>query len=72
MNPIPVDAGGVGVVLGDDIRLLGDAVAGEEGVELLVATGLHLLDLDLGPGVHGDGSDEGDVDAEAAVLAGAL
>lgn len=72
MNPIPVDAGGVGVVLGDDIRLLGDAVAGEEGVELLVAAGLHLLDLDLGPGVHGDGSDEGDVDAEAAVLAGAL
>ena len=35
----------------------------EEGVELVVAAGVHFLELDLGPGVHGDGSDEGDVDA---------
>ena len=49
-----------------------DPVLSEERVKLLVAARLHFLDLDLGPGVHSDGSDEGDVDAEAAVLARAL
>ena len=72
LDSVPVNAGGVGVVLGHDVGLFSDPVLREERVELLVAAGLHFLDLDLGPGVHGDGSDEGDVDAEAAVLAGAL
>ncbi|MED6128179.1 hypothetical protein PIB30_095124 [Stylosanthes scabra] len=40
--------------------------------EILDIAGLHFLDLDLGPQVHGDESDEGDVDAETAVFAGAF
>lgn len=72
LNPVAVDGGGVGVVLGDDVGLLGDAILCEERVEFVVASCFHLLDLDFGPGVHGDGSHEGDVDAEAPVLAGAL
>lgn len=72
MDPVAVDRRRVGVVLLDDLGVLGDSVSGEEGVEGVVAAGLHFLELDLGPGVHGDGPDEADVDAEAAVLAGAL
>ena len=72
LDSVPVNTGGVGVVLGHDIGLFSDPVLREELVELLVAARLHFLDLDLEPGVHGDGSNEGDVDAEAAVLAGAL
>ncbi|TQE13943.1 hypothetical protein C1H46_000574 [Malus baccata] len=53
---------------------LGTRVAGDEGIELLIVAGLHFLDLDLRPQVHGHGSDEQDVDVEPAVpvLAGAL
>lgn len=39
---------------------------------MIVSSGLHLLELDLGPGVHRDRSDEANVDAEAAVLPGAF
>ena len=72
LDSVPINAGGIGVVLGHDIGLFSNPVLCEERVELLAAAGFHFLDLDLGPGVHGDGSDEGDVDAEAAVLTGAL
>ncbi|KAM1483227.1 hypothetical protein TB2_034652 [Malus domestica] len=47
-------------------------LAGEEGVELLVAADLYFPDLDLRPQIHGHGSDERDVDVEPAMLAGAL
>jgi len=72
LDAVAVDGGGVVIVLGDDVGFLGDAVLREKGVEFVVASSFHLLDLDFGPGIHGDGSNEGDVDAEAAVLAGAL
>ncbi|KAA8514943.1 hypothetical protein F0562_018270 [Nyssa sinensis] len=37
-------------------------------VELFVAISLHFLELDLRPRVHGDGSDEADMDTKATVL----
>ena len=54
------------------IGLFRDPVLSEERVELLIATRLHFLDLNLRLGVHGKGSNEGDMDAEARVLARAL
>nr|GMD43457.1 hypothetical protein TEA_016824 [Ipomoea batatas] len=44
----------------------------DEGIELVIAAHLHFPELDLGPGIHCHGSHEGNVDPEAAVLAGAL
>lgn len=72
LDAVAVDGGGVGIVLGDDVGFLGDAVLREEGIEFVVASSFHLLDLDFGPGIHGNGSNKGDVNPEAAVLAGAL
>jgi len=72
LDPVAVNRSGVGVVLRNDVGFFGDGVLCEECVELVVAAGFHFLDLDVGPGVHGDRSDEGDVDAEATVLAGAF
>ncbi|KAA8535801.1 hypothetical protein F0562_030798 [Nyssa sinensis] len=37
-------------------------------VELFVAIGLHFLELDLRPRVHGDGLDEADMDTKATML----
>jgi len=61
------------IVLGNDVSVLGNPVLREESIEIIVSTaGSHLLELEIGPGVHGDGSDEADVNAEAPVLARAL
>ena len=51
---ISFDGGGIDVVLGDDVSLLGDTVLREERVELVVAAGLHFLELDFRPAIHGD------------------
>nr|GMC87180.1 hypothetical protein TEA_016824 [Ipomoea batatas] len=72
LDPVPVNRCCLSVVLGDDIGLFRNSVLGDEGIEVIVSPKLHFSELDLGPGVHGDGSDKGDVDSEAAVLAGAL
>ncbi|KAA8524113.1 hypothetical protein F0562_010456 [Nyssa sinensis] len=37
-------------------------------VELFIAISLHFLELDLRPRVHGDGSDEADMDTKATML----
>ncbi len=44
----------------------------QESLRLGVSSHLHLVQLGLFPLVHGDGPHEAEVDAEAAVLAGAL
>ena len=74
MDLFAEEGGGVGVVLGRNMGVLGDAAGGEEGIEGGVAAGvgLHFGEVGVGPGVHGDGADEAEVDAEAAVLAGAV
>lgn len=74
MDLFAVEGCGVGVVLQWNISVFGDAAGREEGVEGVVAAGvgLHFPEVGVGPGVHGDGADEAEVDAEAAVLAGAV
>lgn len=44
----------------------------EEGLPRVVAAEVHALDFGVLEGVHGDGADEGDVHAQAAVGAGAV
>jgi len=49
-----------------------DGMRVEESLPGFVATVFHALDLRALEGVHGDGADEGDVYAQAAVGAGAV
>ena len=63
---------GPGVVLDLRVRVLVDAVLGEERVQVGVAAGAHLLELRGGPGIHPHRAHEGDVHAQPAVDPGAL
>ena len=44
-----------------------DVVLGEEGAEAAISLGLHLLDLYLGPMVHGDRANGGDMDTVVGI-----
>eukprot|EP00475_Leptophrys_vorax_P014285 TRINITY_DN2067_c0_g1_i1.p1 TRINITY_DN2067_c0_g1~~TRINITY_DN2067_c0_g1_i1.p1 ORF type:complete len:257 (-),score=-49.76 TRINITY_DN2067_c0_g1_i1:304-1074(-) len=64
--------GGTSILFRDGRRLVRVGVSVEEIGPCGVAAHLHALHLRLGPRVHTDGAHEADVDAEAAVRAGAL
>lgn len=51
-----VDSGGVGVILRNDVGLLGDGVLCEKRVGFVVFVGLHFLNLDVVmlTQIHGD------------------
>lgn len=66
---LPVEIGCLGAILDLDVVNVVEAVDVEEFTELLVSSGLHLLELLLRPHVESKGTDHTDMDSEATVNA---